>query len=107
MGVGTLNVISALVVVGDGHGHVGFGVGKAREVPSGVGAFQGLGAALMMSLSMALVADGWHMASHASALGITAFAYAMARKHKDNRKFTFGTGKIGDLLGKPKEEKTK
>ena len=47
--------------------------------------------------SMALLADGWHMASHASALGITAFAYAMARKHKDNRKFTFGTGKIGDL----------
>ncbi len=47
--------------------------------------------------SMALLADGWHMASHASALGITAFAYAMARKHKNNRKFTFGTGKIGDL----------
>lgn len=47
--------------------------------------------------SMALLADGWHMASHASALGITAFAYAMARKHKNNRNFTFGTGKIGDL----------
>ena len=49
--------------------------------------------------SMALLADGWHMASHASALGITAFAYAMTRKHKNNRKFTFGTGKIGDLAG--------
>ena len=49
--------------------------------------------------SMALLADGWHMASHASALGITAFAYIMARKHKRNPRFTFGTGKIGDLAG--------
>lgn len=51
----------------------------------------------MMFGSMALLADGWHMASHASALGIAAFAYAMARKHKNNRQFTFGTGKIGEL----------
>ena len=49
--------------------------------------------------SMALLADGWHMASHASAMGITALAYYLARKHKDNPKFTFGTGKIGDLAG--------
>lgn len=49
--------------------------------------------------SMALLADGWHMASHASALGITAFAYYMARRHRENPRFTFGTGKIGDLAG--------
>ena len=49
--------------------------------------------------SMALLADGWHMASHASAMGITALAYYLARKHRDNPKFTFGTGKIGDLAG--------
>lgn len=49
--------------------------------------------------SMALLADGWHMASHASAMGITAMAYYLARKHKDNPEFTFGTGKIGDLAG--------
>lgn len=49
--------------------------------------------------SMALLADGWHMASHASALGITALAYWLARKHRDNPRFTFGTGKIGDLAG--------
>ena len=49
--------------------------------------------------SMALLADGWHMASHASALSITALAFYLARKHKDNGKFTFGTGKIGDLAG--------
>lgn len=49
--------------------------------------------------SMALLADGWHMASHASAMGITAVAYYLARKHKDDTRFTFGTGKIGDLAG--------
>lgn len=49
--------------------------------------------------SMALLADGWHMASHASALSITALAFYLARRHKDNGKFTFGTGKIGDLAG--------
>ena len=49
--------------------------------------------------SMALLADGWHMASHASALGITAFAYAFARRHRHNPRFTFGTGKVGDLAG--------
>lgn len=49
--------------------------------------------------SMALLADGWHMASHASALGITAVAYSLAMRHKDNPRFTFGTGKIGDLAG--------
>ena len=49
--------------------------------------------------SMALLADGWHMASHASALGITALAYYMARKHRRNTNFSFGTGKIGDLAG--------
>ena len=49
--------------------------------------------------SMALLADGWHMASHASALGITALAYYLSRKHRRNARFTFGTGKIGELAG--------
>ncbi len=49
--------------------------------------------------SMALLADGWHMASHASAMGITAAAYYWGRKHQGNRRFTFGTGKFGDLAG--------
>lgn len=53
----------------------------------------------MLFGSMALLADGWHMASHASALGITALAYYLSRKHRDNPIFTFGTGKIGDLAG--------
>jgi len=47
--------------------------------------------------SMALLADGWHMASHAAALGITALGYSLARRHACNPGFCFGTGKIGDL----------
>lgn len=49
--------------------------------------------------SMALVADGWHMSTHAAALLITALAYLYARKHAHNRRFSFGTGKLGDLAG--------
>ncbi len=49
--------------------------------------------------SMALVADGWHMSTHAGALAISAFAYTYARRHKDDTRFAFGTGKLGDLAG--------
>jgi cation diffusion facilitator family transporter len=49
--------------------------------------------------SMSLLADGRHMASHVSAMGITAFAYHFSRKHLTDTRFTFGTGKIGDLAG--------
>lgn len=49
--------------------------------------------------SMALLADGWHMASHASALGITAIAYYFARRYASDRRFSFGTGKISELAG--------
>lgn len=49
--------------------------------------------------SMALVADGWHMSTHASAMLISALAYLYARRHAHNTRFTFGTGKLGDLAG--------
>ncbi|MGR7922197.1 CDF family Co(II)/Ni(II) efflux transporter DmeF [Zobellella denitrificans] len=49
--------------------------------------------------SMALVADGWHMSTHAGAMLITALAYAYARRHARDTRFTFGTGKLGDLAG--------
>ena len=49
--------------------------------------------------SMALLADGWHMGTHAAALGITVIAYWLARRHADNPQFVFGTGKIGVLGG--------
>jgi cation diffusion facilitator family transporter len=47
--------------------------------------------------SMALVADGWHMSSHAAALGIAALAYRYARRHRHDARFSFGTGKLGEL----------
>jgi len=47
--------------------------------------------------SMALIADGLHMSTHAGALVIAAFAYAYARRHARDDRFTFGTGKLGDL----------
>jgi len=49
--------------------------------------------------SMALLADGWHMGTHAIALGITAFAYYYARRHADSPEYAFGTGKVGVLGG--------
>jgi cation diffusion facilitator family transporter len=53
----------------------------------------------MMFRSMALVADGLHMSTHAAALVIAATAYAFARRREHDRRFTFGTGKFGDLAG--------
>jgi cation diffusion facilitator family transporter len=49
--------------------------------------------------SMALLADGWHMATHAGALTISAVAYVYARRQASDARFTFGTGKVGDLAG--------
>lgn len=49
--------------------------------------------------SMALLADGWHMSSHAFAIGLTAFAYAAARRYASDASFAFGTWKIEVLAG--------
>ena len=49
--------------------------------------------------SMALLADGFHMATHAVALSVAAMAYAYARRHATNARYSFGTGKVGDLSG--------
>jgi cation diffusion facilitator family transporter len=49
--------------------------------------------------SIALVADGLHMSTHAGALLLAALAYSFARKHASDPRFTFGTGKFGDLAG--------
>ncbi len=49
--------------------------------------------------SMALLADGLHMASHAAALGIAAFAYVYARRHAHDENFSFGPGKVNALGG--------
>jgi cation diffusion facilitator family transporter len=48
---------------------------------------------------MAVVADGWHMATHVAALAIAALAYGIARRRVDDPRLSFGTGKIGELAG--------
>lgn len=57
-----------------------------------------IGAGYMFG-SMALLADGWHMGTHAAALAITVFAYIYARRHADNPQYSFSTGKVGVLGG--------
>lgn len=49
--------------------------------------------------SMALIADGWHMSTHAGAMLIAVLAYRFARRNATNPNFSFGTGKVGDLAG--------
>lgn len=49
--------------------------------------------------SMALLADGFHMATHAGVLGVAAAAYAYAKRHARSDTYSFGTGKVGDLAG--------
>jgi len=49
--------------------------------------------------SMALLADGWHMGTHVAAFGITLFAYRYARKHANDPRYSFGTGKVNVLGG--------
>ena len=49
--------------------------------------------------SMALLADGWHMGTHAAAFGITLFAYRYAKKHAESERFSFGAGKVSVLGG--------
>ena len=49
--------------------------------------------------SMALTADGWHMSTHAAALGVAGSAYLYARRHLHDPRYAFGTGKVGELAG--------
>ena len=53
----------------------------------------------LLSHSMALLADGWHMSTHVAAFLITALAYYFTRRHSSNAQFSFGAGKIGVLGG--------
>lgn len=49
--------------------------------------------------SMALIADGWHMATHTLALGVSALAYSFAKSRSGDRRYSWGTGKVGSLAG--------
>ena len=53
----------------------------------------------LLTGSMALLADGLHMSTHAAAIGIATLAYGYARTHGLSQRFVFGTGKVGDLAG--------
>jgi cation diffusion facilitator family transporter len=86
------------------HGHVflGHGHGKAEQRAK----LAALVTAIFMLVeiafgfayhSMALLADGVHMATHVGALGLAALAYFLARRHAGDARFTFGSGKFGDL----------
>jgi len=86
------------------HGHVFLGHGhdraeaRARTAALVTALFMvvEIGAGFLYH-SMALLADGVHMATHVGALGLAAGAYWLARRHADNSRFSFGSGKFGDL----------
>ena len=89
-----------------GHSHVFLGEGHAASERR-MGAVIWLCGAMMalevvgglLFGSIALVADGLHMSTHAGALLLAALAYRYARRHADDARFSFGTGKLGDLAG--------
>ncbi|HEY3778991.1 MAG TPA: cation diffusion facilitator family transporter [Rhizomicrobium sp.] len=80
-----------------GHGHERAEV-RARAAAAITALFMAVEiAAGLVFRSMALLADGVHMATHVGALGLAAGAYWLARRHVANTRFTFGSGKFGDL----------
>jgi len=88
------------------HAHVFLGAAHA-ESERNVWAVIALTGAMMvveivggaMFGSIALIADGFHMSTHAGALLLAALAYTLARRHAEDPRFTFGAGKFGDLAG--------
>ena len=90
----------------EGHSHVFLGEGHARAERQAWAVIWLCGVMMALEVaggilfgSVALVADGLHMSTHASALLLAALAYRYARRHAGDRRFTFGTGKVGDLAG--------
>lgn len=89
-----------------GHRHVFLGAGHERAERSTWAVIALCGVMMAVEIlggllfgSIALIADGLHMSTHAGALLLAAIAYSYARKHADDPRFTFGTGKLGDLAG--------
>jgi cation diffusion facilitator family transporter len=88
------------------HGHVFLGEGHEESKRKTWSVIWLCGAMMVAEIvggflfgSIALVADGLHMSTHAGALLLAALAYTYASKHADDPRFTFGTGKLGDLAG--------
>jgi cation diffusion facilitator family transporter len=96
----------AMEAVPHRHGHVFLGEGHEKSERKtwaviwlcGAMMLAEIGGGLMFG-SIALVADGMHMSTHAGALLLAALAYSYARRHAEDGRFTFGTGKLGDLAG--------
>lgn len=81
--------------LGAGHDRA---LARARAATLVTAAFMGVEiAAGLIYRSMALLADGIHMATHVGALGLAALAYWLARRHAGSARFSFGSGKFGDL----------
>ena len=88
------------------HSHVFLGEGHERNERRAWLVIALCGAMMLIEIvggllfgSIALVADGLHMSTHAGALLLAALAYTFARRYAGDRRFTFGTGKLGDLAG--------
>ena len=88
------------------HGHVFLGDGHQKSERKTWAVIWLCTAMMVMEIvggllfgSIALVADGLHMSTHAGALLLAALAYTYARKYATDLRFTFGTGKLGDLAG--------
>lgn len=88
------------------HSHVFLGEGHEKSERKTWAVIWLCGAMMLLEIvggslfgSIALVADGMHMSTHAGALLLAALAYSYARKHSGDPRFTFGTGKLGDLAG--------
>lgn len=91
---------------GAGHDHIFLGAGHERNERKTWAVIALCSAMMLIEIvggsmfgSLALVADGLHMSTHAGAMLIAALAYTYARKHATDSRFVFGTGKLGDLAG--------
>jgi len=91
---------------GAGHDHIFLGAGHEQNERKTWAVIALCSAMMLIEIvggsmfgSLALVADGLHMSTHAGAMLIAALAYTYARKHATDARFVFGTGKLGDLAG--------
>ncbi len=90
----------------EGHSHVFLGTGHEQNERKTWGVIVLCSVMMLVEIvggtvfgSLALVADGLHMSTHAGAMLIAALAYTYARRHAHDDRFVFGTGKLGDLAG--------
>jgi cation diffusion facilitator family transporter len=90
----------------EGHSHIFLGEGHEKNERTTWGVIVLCGVMMVVEIvggslfgSLALVADGLHMSTHAGAMLIAALAYTYARRHASDSRFVFGTGKLGDLAG--------